>query len=182
MMSRWGGGKHGVGAGTVFLSISKALVDFGARGVPRAAVSTLGRMRGGNVGVVVTANEITASLNRLSTVPCSTIISLGNSRYLLHSNARVASHRVDRRSFEVIHGLTRGCNFPLTLRMSGKVFIGCMGSAIVTLSRLAGRPVPLIISVSGRFGRYGYHRLYVCYNRSMRGRVVARLPGLAISH
>lgn len=165
----------------MFLSMSKALIDFSARHIPRSTVRTLRRIRRSNVGVVVTAKETFASLRRLRRVPCSTIVTLGKSSYMLESNAPVSHGRVPRGSFRVMLMLTRRCKFTLTVRAGGNVFIGRLGPAIVRLTELIGRPAPPITSVRGRFVKNRYYRLYVCYSRRVRGRMVTRLPKLSIS-
>lgn len=91
-------GAQGV-MGTVFFSVSKALISFRARAIPRSAHRTLQLLERGNVGMFVTANHpgalVVSTMNSLSFSNC---IALGKTRYFATGRRSVCGNYIPRRS------------------------------------------------------------------------------------
>lgn len=139
------------GVGTLFFSVSNALIDFGSREVPRDAISTLRRTGGGKMRICVSAKHpgrVVGGLNRVRRL-VSNCVATGNTHYFIRSAlidrrtvlpssiggvVRTTSESgcptviMDRDHFTVCRCASRICRvFYGKLKMSDDIFIASLG-------------------------------------------------------
>lgn len=113
--------------GTLFFSVSKALIDFGARRVPISAVRTLATTGTGNVRVFVSAKHPHIVVGGLSTLRrqglVSNCVAVGNTCYFMRS-AIVCGDPVPATRISTLATFYRRHGVPYVLIKRRSVYIG----------------------------------------------------------
>lgn len=155
--------------GTVFFSVSNALISFRARGVPTSARRTLGTLHSGNVGVFVTAKHPRYLVGGLNSLRFSKCVAMGKDCYFATNRRPVCGNYVPRRSVRQLVAFRRGCPMPFIFTCNGRVFIARIGSEMRTISSLVRVPIPPITSVR-RTHKGSVLRVVKCFATRRRGR------------
>lgn len=176
---------EGAVAGTLFFSVSNALIDFSARTVPISAVRTLVTTRGGKVGVFVTAKHPGTVVGGLSTVRSlklvSNCVAVGKTCYFINSRI-VCGDTVLPNRMRALTRVYRGGKCPY-------VFIDRRGLSIYRPGRLIRRVFCSFLRIGGvpigafrRTVRRRVFRVAPFVAMRRRGRVRSLVPGDRSKH
>ncbi len=132
--------------GTVFFSVSKALISFQARHVPSSAVGTITTLHDHNVGICVTAKHPLTFVSGLKGLRFSKVVAIANTRYFAERNRVVCRRPISARDMRHIVTRRRGkvSTCPAVFIYGSRLFVSRIASRIYRIVHLLSVRIPPI--------------------------------------